>query len=367
MAKTSIVNLDTTVINRVHSPRVDGNPIYARVDGGMESGDGRSTTKTEKWANVVEKSYSSPDNIRRVFITHRAVYIHLYRPIPGVNSGSLRVEKTLKLDMNEVLPGIFAEFGQKPEYKVTGTGIAAIARPWVCSNIEELYFDWSIFISYDIMNMGFGNIYNDYILKQNQVPLDIIKQLFNKACMSNIKEIRTRFPRLRSVGYIQSLEEIYNSEQGKSGVDSIDDLKKPWCINSGVKAAIQCGQATIWKVEGLPELNYARSVKPNIYVFDRDILEPYFNNLESRIRTFIRSERDKKSDTKREKLIAEAQSVKGSFEKMMDKIYSTGGIESVRKSIMITLKHSTSIERKEIYESLTSDGKIRYGDIFGIK
>lgn len=370
MAKTEVISLDSIIASRVHTPRVDGIPIYARVDGEMDNGDGRVGTKTEKWGNVVKKSYSSPDNIKRVFITHRAVYTHLYKPVPGVSSSSLKVEKALKIDLSEIALGIKAELGQKPAYKVTGSGISAIARPWVCSNIEELYFDWSIFLSQDILNLGFGDIYTNYIMTQGQngnIPLEIIKQLFNRFCMSSIKEIKSRFPRLRAVGYIQSLEEIYNSEHDKSGIDSIEDLRKPWCINPSVKAAIQCNQATIWKVEGVPELNYARSVKPNIYIFDRDILDIYFSNLESRIKTFLRNERDKREDTKKEKMMSEAQSVKGSFEKLMDTAYSAGGIENVRKSVMIALKHSTSSERREIYDGLTNEGKLRYGDIFGVK
>ena len=59
----------------------------------------------------------------------------------------------------------------------------------------------------------------------------------------------------------------------------------------------------------------------------------------------------------------EAQKIKGSFEKLADSIYEESGIEAAKSSIMISLKHSTLAERREIYESLTNDGKVRYGEI----
>lgn len=366
MAKIEIVNLDNIVANRVHSPRVDGFPIYGRVDGAMENGEGRITTKSERWLNKVSKCYTSPDNIRRVFITHRAIYVSLYRPIRNVSS-SLQLERPLKQDLLEVCTGLVPPGpGLAPTFRVDGSGISAIARPWVCSNIEELYFDWSVFLSHDIMNMGFGDVYHDVILAQGgkgPVNLNIIKQIFQRFCMGGVKDLKSRFPRLRCVGYIQNLDEVYKAVPMKRGADSIEDFLNPWCLNSIVKSAIKSNQATIWEIEPANKWILERSVKSNVYTFDREVLDGYFNNLESRIKAFRRSELDKKADEQREQKIAEAQKIKGSFEKLADSIYEAGGIEAVKSSIMISLKHSTSAERHEIYESLTSDGKVRYGGI----
>lgn len=366
MAKIEIVNLDNIVANRVHSPRVDGYPIYGRVDGNMESGDGKTITKSERWLNKVSKCYTSPDNIRRVYITHRAVYIDLYKPIKNV-SNSLRIERALKQDLSEVCSGLVSPApGIPPKYRVNGSGIAAISRPWVCSNIEELYFDWSIFLSYDIMNMGFGNIYHDIILSQGgkgPISVNIIKQIFHRFCMGGVKDLKSRYPRLRCVGYIQGLDEVYKAVPVKRGADSIEDFLNPWCLNSIVKAAIKSNQATIWEIEPANKWILGRSVKSNIYTFDRDILEAYFNSLESRIKAYRRSEVDRKADEQREKQIQEAKKIKGSFEKLADSIYEESGIEAAKSSIMISLKHSTLAERREIYESLTNDGKVRYGEI----
>ena len=80
--KISIINLDKMLTEMVHRPRIDGYPLYTRVDNLMESGDGTTVTdKGSKWERASKVSYNSPGNIRRLFITHQGVFIHYYAPI----------------------------------------------------------------------------------------------------------------------------------------------------------------------------------------------------------------------------------------------------------------------------------------------
>ena len=35
-------------------------------------------------------------------------------------------------------------------YKIDGNGIGIVSNPWVCNNIEEIYFDWTMLISAEV-------------------------------------------------------------------------------------------------------------------------------------------------------------------------------------------------------------------------
>ena len=41
----------------IHHPRIDGVPLYVRVDGQMEYGDCRLATKSDKWVAASKKAY----------------------------------------------------------------------------------------------------------------------------------------------------------------------------------------------------------------------------------------------------------------------------------------------------------------------
>ena len=103
MSKTEVINLDKLISKMIHHPRVQGMPLYTRVDGQLEEGvmSVRDSNKSVVWLEASKRSYSSPDNIRRIFITHRAVYVHLYRPVIGTKNTSLRRETTFSKDLQK--------------------------------------------------------------------------------------------------------------------------------------------------------------------------------------------------------------------------------------------------------------------------
>lgn len=370
MARTENINLDGIIAARLHAPRIDKVPIYARVDGEMEK-DGSSLetsgSKSEKWVNAVKRTYNSPDNVRRVFITHKGVYVHMFKPIYGLKSSSLKMGAEFKVDILTVAGTMQQkQLGQATPYRVTGTGLGPLVRPWVCSNIEEVYFDWSILLSQDVNNFGFGDLLSLYgPMGGQKMPTEIIKGIFERICLDRVKDLRTRFPRLKAVGYIPDLEQIYNGEPDKPGTDSIEELKTVWVLrNTLAKAAMASSRATVWRVPGSPELNYNRSIKPSTYMFDRDVLDPYFNAMEARIKSHQRTERSQQNDIKKEALLSKANTIKGSFEEMLDSISGADGVAGVRTALVITFKGRSKREREAAYESLTDSGKVKYGSIF---
>lgn len=348
MEKIRKVNLDNLIQSRVHQPRVDGIPIYARVDGTAEMGEGRVAVKSPKWENAVRKSQNSPDNVRRVFITYKGVYVHYYKPISGTKSASLKVEKELKeVNLLEVKQHLENNTGL---FHVKGTGISALVKPWVCSNIEEVYFDWSVLLSDDIRGM-FGNIH------PNQVSIEFVQALFNEICLRGTKDVSKRFPRLRAVGYVMNLDSMYHNIQDKPGAESLDDMKIPWGVNELMKSEIQNKRAVLWTTD-VASLNKEYSIKPNIYTYDATVLQPYFEELVKRIERYAIDKIEK------QKVIEDRP--KGNFEKTLDSLYEMGGIKEASRGVKIALDGLSKSERQTMYETLTNDGQERYRSIFGL-
>lgn len=371
MARYDVVNLDKIVAKIVHAPRVDDVPIYARVNNAIEDAGG---TRTKKWENTVKTAYTSPDNVRRVFITYKGVYVHLYQPIKGISSKSLRVEKDYGADVNILsIAKCFQSLqaGVSSPYLLRGTGLSALVSPWVCSNIEEVYFDFTVLLSDDFSGK--------FDRKQLRIPTpDEIEWIFKLSCSDGAVEVQKRFPRLRVVGYAANLEEMYQSIDGKSGVDSIEDLKKPWCVNEQFKSELSKGKASIWKIPGTPNLITSYSLKPNIYCYDAEILQSYFEDLVSKIDKYkaeqaikLREEKQGETDDTTSgktgnKEQTRTSEKKGVFERMLDEIYARQGAEKTESCVKISIQGIPKIEIKAIYNGLTADGKQKYGKYLGV-
>lgn len=370
MARYDVVNLDKLVAKRVHAPRVDDIPIYARVSSTTEDVGG---TKTKKWENTVKTAYTSPDNVKRVFITYKGVYVHLHQPIKGVSNKGLRLEKEYGADVNVIQ---IAKCFQNPQpeigntYLVKGTGLNALVFPWVCSNVEEVYFDFTLTLSDDFAGKF------DRTQLRTPTPNEI-EWMFRLGCSDGGIEVQKRFPRLRVVGYASNLEDIYKATSGKSGVDSIEDLKKPWCVNDYFKSELGKGKAAIWKIPGTPDLITSYSLKSNIYCYDAEILQGYFEDLVKKIDKYkaeqvakIRAEKQEQTEdtttgttNKQEQNIIEK---KGVFEKMLDEIYARQGAEKTESCIKISIQGIPKSEIKVLYSGLTTEGKQKYGQYLGV-
>lgn len=280
--KVSIINLDKMLTEMVHRPRIDGYPLYTRVDNLMESGDGTTVTdKGSKWERASKVSYNSPGNIRRLFITHQGVFIHYYAPIVGDKSKSLVQRAKFPIPLNNVLESLMSG---EIKYNVKGYGLSILYKPWVCSNIEEVYFDWGILMSQDIANLGMGDLFSMYtgINADKMVDFQPIKYLFESICLKNISNMRERFPRLRCVGYISMLEGIYEAVER----DRDRSSSKLWCNNDIVVNAIKDPSITvsIYKLDDVRDSNTKFSIKEGLYLYDRNILKEYQSRFESKIK-----------------------------------------------------------------------------------
>lgn len=368
-----VLNLDKLVASLIHHPKVDGIPLYTRVDGQLESGDNKVlNNKSDRWVEASKVCCGSPDNIKRVFITYKGVYTHLYRPVLGARDQSLKREKMYNTDFSQVYADIQRSIATATprNYVVRGLGLKAFYRPWVCSNIEEIYFDWVLFLSDDVQNLGLGDFFRLYAPGQCKLlPPGPIKMLFEVAALRGVKDIRDRFPRLRCIGYIQELEAIYHRVPGKPGEETIEDMVKPWYTNAYVGAAIKnpnCA-VSIYNIPNVPKLNMVYSVKDGIYVFDRDVLRDYFSMQESRIKSYIAEQRDKRVDEAKEELVKKAQKAKSGFELTMDEIYAKEGPRGALAALKISMRGLSEEDKEKLLSNMSMEGQQRYRELLKSK
>lgn len=369
---TSKISLNKIVGDRLHAPRVDGFVLYKRIDGAVETGATTTGTKTEKWEKKAQSVYTSPTNIRRVFITHAGIGVEYYAPIKGLQ-GVTRWSD-FSIDFQEVINDIqnHAATGEPLRYRVVGTGIAAIAKGWVCSNIEEIYFDWSLFLSEELMNFGYGNLFLQFPNSAGNISNPIIEQIFKKTCMNGVSDpnkIQERFPRLKQVAYVEDLYERHQSYK-QLGKRPLLDFTTTWVSKTKPVLSPNTTVAA-WKIPGVTKINPKYSIKPGTYTYDAEVLTPYFAKLEKDLTKLAYDLKEGKPietdvslegfDTPSNQQIQQTKKTKGALEKSLDLIYGKGGEEDIIRAIAIIYKSSTKADRLADYNELTPEGQERYG------
>lgn len=359
---TKVINLDRLLSNMIHHPRIDGVPLYTRVDGEVDIG---ASNKGDRWERASKRSYGSPGNIRRLFITYRAVYVHLYQPVVGVKNRSNIREIVFPTDFVSINNSINKATmnGERPPYRVSKLGLRALVRPWVCSNIEEIYFDDTLFMSEDSQNLGLGHL-GDYY-GQKVVGLSTpepIKLLFETSVSIDNVEIAYRFPRLRCVGYMEALEKIYKNTPNKRGVESIEDMLKPWYSNVLVGEAIRSPNTNvaIYRLQNVGRLNSKFSLKDGVYLYDKEVLQGYFEGIQLRIKQFVSSHRDKEVDSRKEVLEDKLNRAKSSFEMIMDDVYEKEGRDKAALALRISFAGFSADDKMSVLSGMSEQGRIKY-------
>ena len=340
------INLDKEISERVHLPKVDNMPLYVRLDNNLDEYIKKKLEKSEKWLEKAKTIYNSPDNIRRVFITYKAVHIEYFRPIKGTNEKKLTKTSTFDIPFDEIYNILIKDYteGRKLSYRVINYGLKALYKPWVCSNIEEIYFDWSLFLSEHIQNLGYGDLFEYYKepRKNNEEP---IKKILETACLSDGCKLEERYPRLKCVGYISNLEMLYNQVPKKPGIKDLEDLNEVWCLNDLVIKGVKSGETIISIYEiSKPSFNIKYSIKESLYKYDKEVLKPYFEDIKAKIK---RTRHTQKSD----------------LEKILDMIYKNSDEKQALAAIKIIFKDINEEEKEKILNQMSEKGREKYAVI----
>lgn len=206
------INIDSIVESILQRPLVSGMPLYVRVDGGVDMNGATNKNVDSGWVKESQARCTSPDNVKRVFISCTGVKKHLFLPIG--KEGQLELgasyDDTLINDLNErkalISQGLSAseilqarESNEKNKQvrkyeQINGYGFGALQKAHVYQNVEEVYIDKILFMG---MSNKTGFDFNQY-LKQYK-PDEALKEAFIRENASNISEVTSRFKRLNTL------------------------------------------------------------------------------------------------------------------------------------------------------------------------
>lgn len=357
-------SLDSIVGKCLHRPITSGDPdrlpLYKRNDGVFDETSNVKQTRSDAWMNAVNTNYSSPNNVRRLFITYKGVYVHYFRPMVGDKSRETEKfysYKDLYKDSNRGFEPEKILLRQDMQSEVTKFGLGALRGQWTCSNIEEIYFDWTVLLSSDLGRLGLGSAINSMVLMNGKTGQggvkqgDILWNIFSNACLTSGENVQKTFPRLRTICYIDKLDQIYAGIKRKPGEESAEDLARTWIQPYlGQLGRMNNLYIMLYKVPNVSSLN-AKYITRNFYCFDDEVLTPYFETLKSKITKYIAEKR--KGTT--------SEVAKDSpFRDMILKTEKEKGLQAAKK-LLNTMLNLPSADKEEMLALFTDEERKRLG------
>lgn len=382
-----VKNLDTIISKAVNGPKVDGIPLYTRLDGTQEL-NGVAKVKSEKWEAVSKHTYSSPTNIRRLFITGNRVLIETYKPVIVNNKpdgrGCWREIKIQEDNIMEIAKKLVTyrndiqkyyqskqmgvEATQPDKITIKGTGLGVLSSPWVLSNIEEVYFDWTLLVGESNRNKisECEKVLNAYVSgKRGYVKSNVPLEMFIGANSCNIKNMRTRFPRLKCVGLISELDKVLQVGiyKGNQNIDSLEASARMWLEEPTNIEIVKKSNSLmmICKVNSdLPHYNTNFSLRDGIYKYDQEVLSKFFEEYAQRVKNKARenqASRQKQDEVKQEEVV---NTTKSELEELLDSMEGECSQADIKSVLYITVSGCKKSEVDELFNSMTPEGAKKY-------
>lgn len=318
-------------------PKVDGMPLYTRIDNGID--EVISKNKTEAWERASENSYCSPTNVRRVIISGDKVLINTYKPvIKGGKPASYGCWREVSLGEDSLFNAIKTQLNQNStdRVRIKGGGLGVIHRPWACTNIEELYIDISILFSEDYQEVPeIRDLTIRYLQgARGKINSELMEQIVETGFNCEIDKIKTLFPRLKHVSLISELsgELLSNMNRGKQNVDTLEDSKQLFLSLGNNAELLKASNSML----GNLALNFTKGfntsfeVRDGIYKFDREYLRDYVDGYLKKIREhslkMAEAARKRQAEADRrqeEEETEETKEVVGTADKYVEEIHGT--------------------------------------------
>lgn len=386
-------NLDNIISKAIHRPIISKNedlpPLYARIGTDTETSYDLEGMKNHLWQKATLVNYNSPTNVRRLFIGDKHATIQYYKPpiVKGKPSGkywstySLNVPEGLNilafksLNYNRFVMDAAMRGAKTPDRIVlTQTGLGALSAHWKMSNIEEIFITPSILVSQDIMDRypEAQELYSRFIDIQTggYIPGKIIEsrlplQIFEDSNGANIKNIRTRFPRLRTVSLVSNIDVLIerpNATNLREGLTStVAELGLKWFSHIKGLGASSISSFVLNDVPFDSSVQTEFSIRPGIYKFDKQILEPYAAEYKNKVLELGRKQRDAQSGTQK----TEENTVKSEYEQYLDQLISDKGESITRAAIQLTFARSSKEEIDKAFSEMSTAGKTKYRQMLG--
>lgn len=312
------INLDNLVSSVIHSH------YYAKVDG-SEAGNAKYVKQVERDKGY----YNSPRNIRKLFLKDTGVEVVYYRPLVGRKD----LVESISYTQNEknLVVRAFKEYVMEYTGKlapntdrvnITGTGFNTFLSDLSVSNLEELYFDWTLLLGNkelfgEFMRFNGKGIIGvkvekeelfsepDSIRKQKvafvkadtlegnawdavpgsrELASKLMGYITNCMCGSRRGGLNANYPRLKYIGFIGDSKLHINTEGGITK-DVLRAYERKAIYNfyqpNQLNAYFGKGTAGVFTYSmfidtGVDLLGTGFRVDTGLYQFDADILEDYF-------------------------------------------------------------------------------------------
>lgn len=333
--KTIKVNVNQLVYKELHRPKVDdlgkSFPIYTKVDSYKRNREDTLAESSHKYIAKSKTHYNSANNIRKLYITHNTLYIEYYKS-PGIANAKLTSGVQVKLDTDilSVLPDIL-EYRNKlvayqmernidpkvkgpDNYILEGNLIGVVNQLYTCSNIEEIYFDWSFLFTQDIQtalaSCGLEMFTGEGALRQflsssvngGIVKNDIWKKWFMQTAFYDSEKLklakssqyfRDKYPRLKIIAMVSNLDNILL--QSVRGNSLINELKnggeQPWLMKNADLISSSGSTVIVSMFEGIPLINSKFVTQEDVYLFDTEFKQSWIKLYTSSIEDYIRRKR----------------------------------------------------------------------------
>lgn len=357
------INLSSMLITHINKPCIKNSNIvlYTHVADfkGELTGNDVETSKSDKLIKVGKNNYSSPTNIRKVFITADKVLVQTYKPIiKGGKADTNGCWNESSLEKENIKEAFF----NNEKERFTGNIFKIFYKPWVMSNIEEIYIDWTLLISDDIQNRFPEAAQLLQLITDNSggrvIKSDLPQRIFEDANGGNFKSIRERYPRLKCIAMISNLGQIINNQHDKGkSTGSIEDFSMLWIRNETNKRLLEQSNSVIilnTLFDDIGRINRNFAVRDGVYKFDSEILKPYFKDIQSRMLEEARKRRDSKIEYKNTGKVFNTN-VSDKVGQEINNIINKHGINTAKMIFNLALSTLTKSQAGGIIEGTSDD------------
>lgn len=382
------INIATIISHALHGPSVDGLPLYARTKEDSKIDTESGISKTPKWLSASTTTFNSPNNIRKIFITSRRIVVQYYKPYikngkpselgcwreAAYEDGIDIFEKGMEMvgynaaldaynDSTWNMTKAERDKVKKPvRIELRGKALSVIFKPWVCSNLEELYFDPCILFSTDYAPGQIGTLRELYMSgKPCRLGHNESIAVLESDIGSRLNTLTERYPRLKIISMVSNLDEIMKSPQMNKGKSGVSLQSENWAnLNKdliGAKAPFY-GLSSVRSAEVINSKFFLRA---EIYRYDKEILASFIEAYKEKALSLL-AEMKQGSPTKPSNDTTPNGPVvteKSELEKIFDEA-STHGDEVARKLIMLTFNGVSKAEITEELNKMTPEGRAKY-------
>lgn len=330
--KTVRINVNQAVYRELHRPKVEDLgktfPIYTKVDSYKRNREDTLAESSKKYIARSKTHYNSANNIRKLFVTHSRIYIEYYKS-PGVGATKFPLSVQAKLD-SDILSALqhIATYRsdlmayqmerninpkvQGPDnYILEGNLLGVVNQLYTCSNIEEIYFDWTFLFTQDMQNaiapsslqMFVGekalNGFLNGSFKGGVVKHSIWKSWFETTAFNESEKtklyksesyFRDKYPRLKLVAMVSNLDDILDSSiKAQSLVTELrNGGEQPWLMKNAELITSSGSTVVVSLFSALPTLNTKFTTQEDVYLFDKEFKQTWIRSYISSVEDHIR-------------------------------------------------------------------------------